>query len=192
MTGKRTAHVGGVTLSRAFTSRILLGSTAKYYRFDSDMTDEKKQSGLNWDLGLTVRVSDMINLGVTGYNLWGAESVTSARAVGVGFHARPAPSLAVSFDARWRLEGDAQGARYGGGAEWFLIGKGSQTGYPLRLGVLHDNSLDATYVSGGIGLANIKYGINLAARRQVKNGDEMMVVASMRFYGPRMAAPAVE
>jgi hypothetical protein len=192
MTGSRSAHVGGLSISRAFTPRILIGSTAKYFRFDSDMAGEKKQSGLNWDLGLTLRVTDMINIGVTGYNLWGAESPNFPRAVGSGILARPTPSLAFSFDARWRLEGDAQGARYGGGIEWFLMGRGAQTGYPIRIGALHDNSLEATYLSAGLGLANIKYGIDVAARRQIKNGDETMIIASMRFYGPRMAAPALE
>jgi hypothetical protein len=41
-------------------------------------------------------------------------------------------------------------------------------------------------------MATTRWSIDLAARREVKGGDETMVLASMRFWGPREAAPAIE
>jgi hypothetical protein len=65
-------------------------------------------------------------------------------------------------------------------------------GYPIRLGGIHDNGLGSTYITGGIGVANIKWGIDVAARREIKGGDETLVLASLRFYGPRHASPGLQ
>jgi hypothetical protein len=115
------------------------------------------------------------------------------RALGGGVLARPLPNLALSFDMRWKLDdiaGQGKGARYGGGAELFV--RGGDNGYPIRVGALHDSGLGATYMSGGLGLASLKWGVDISARREVKGGNETLVIASMRFFGPRMAAPPIE
>jgi hypothetical protein len=104
------------------------------------------------------------------------------------------PNLALGFDARWRLDDEdvSSSIRYGGGAELFLSGSRGQTGYPIRLGALRDNGVGATYVSGGLGMSTLKWSVDLAARREVKGGDETMVLASMRFWGPREASPGLD
>ena len=190
MTMSRTTHVGGLAMSRPITPRVLLGSSAKYFHFESQMPGEKSASGVTFDLGMTLRMTDLINLGVTGYNLWGADSSQFPRAVGGGLLARPIPNLTMSFDSRWRLQGADERARYGGGLEYFV--RGGENGYPLRAGVMHDNNAKATYVSGGIGMATLRWGIDLAARRAVSSTHETILMASMRFYGPREPAPALD
>jgi hypothetical protein len=190
MTMSRTTHVGGLAMSRAISPRVLIGSSVKYFHFASQMPEDKAASGFTFDLGMTVRMTDLINLGFTGYNLWGADSSQFPRALGGGLQAHPIPSLTMSFDSRWRVQGPDEKARYGGGLEYFLrIG---DNGYPLRAGVLHDNNNKATYVSGGIGMASLKWGIDLAARKSVSNANETILMASMRFYGPREPAPALD
>ena len=185
-----TTHVGGLALSRMLTPHIYVGSSIKYFHYNATGM-ASPDSGVNWDLGATIRVSDLVNVGVAGYNLIGAESSQFPRAIGGGVLARPVPQLTASFDARWRLQGDKT-ARYGGGLEYFFSGQNGQNGYPIRAGVLHDNGLGATYISGGLGLASIKYGIDVTARKQVKGGDETMIIASMRFFGPRLGTPALD
>lgn len=183
----RTTHIAGTSLSRLLVPRILVGMTAKYFRFSSNVMDEPDAKGFSFDLGATVRVTDMINIGVVGKNLWGSEdSVQFPRALGGGILARPIPTLAVSFDSRWKTNGD--GARFGGGAELFV--RGGRLGFPIRAGALHDNGLDSTYVTGGVGVANLKWTFDVAARREVKGGDETVVLASIRFFGPRLPAPS--
>jgi hypothetical protein len=190
MTGTRRAHIGGLVLSRQFVPRVMVGATTKYYDFESTMIGEKNASGFAVDLGATVRMTNMINVGISAQNLYAQEkSPQFPRAVGGGILARPMGSLALSFDARWKLDGETA-ARYGGGLEYFLRAK--QTGIPLRFGALHDNQFDTTYISAGLGMATMKWGIDVGGRRQVKNGDEMMIIASMRFFGPRMAAPGLD
>ena len=188
MTLSRRTHVAGGSFAYPATPRILLGSTVKYFSFKSEVMDEPKASGFTFDLGTTIRVTDVISLGVAGYNLWGEDSSEFARAVGGGLYARPIPNLALSFDARWKLEGDDHSARYGGGAELFLRSSSGQTGFPLRIGALRDNGLDSTYLSGGIGGAGMKCGLDLAARHAVTGSDETVLMASMRFFGPRLGA----
>jgi hypothetical protein len=191
MTMHRTTHIGGIALSRMIVPRILVGATTKYYRFDSTMEGESKTSGTSFDLGATIRLTSMVNLGVSAQNLWGTnDSPQFPRALGGGFYARPVPSLALSFDTRWKLDGDERGARYGGGAELFLAG--ARSGYPLRIGALRDNSLGSTYLSAGLGFATMSWGIDIAGRREVKGCDETLLLASMRFWGPRQASPGVE
>ncbi len=193
MTMHRATHVGGLALSRQLLPRILIGGTAKYYHFDSDMSTDKAASGTAFDLGMTLRLTDIINVGASGQNLWATtDSPQFPRAVGGGVYARPLPNLALSFDARWRLDGSTA-ARYGGGAELFLAGANNQSGYPIRLGALHDNAADGgTYLSAGLGYASLGWGIDIAGRREVKGGDDTLIIASMRFYGPREAAPALQ
>jgi hypothetical protein len=191
--GHRTTHVGGLAMSRTLVPRILFGSTVKYYHFSSDMAGEADASGTAFDLGTTVRLTNMINVGVSMQNLWAThESPEFPRAVGGGVYARPLPSLALSFDSRWKIDGNDTSARYGGGAELFLHGNNGQSGYPIRAGALRDNGLGATYLSAGLGYASMSWGLDVAGRREVKGGDETLILASLRFFGPRLAAPGVE
>lgn len=186
----RRTHVGGFAMARQFVPRVSIGATLKYFDFESDVMGEDDSSGAAADLGLTMRMSQLINLGISGQNLWKSEeSVQFPRAAGGGFQARPLPALTLGFDMRWKLD-DEGGLRYGGGAEWFL--RGGRTGFPIRFGGLRDNALGATYVSGGIGMASMSWGIDIGARRAVKGGDDTMIMASMRFYGPREPAPSIE
>lgn len=185
----RKEHVVGATLARMLTPRIIIGVGAKYFRFESDMPNEGKDKGFSYDLGGTVRLTDTINLGAVGYNLFGDDSPRLPRAFAVGAQARPFPSLTASFDALWNLDREGKNGRYGGGLEYFLMTSGGQMGYPVRLGGVYDAAADATYISGGLGLANLKMGIDVGGRRQLKGGDETMIVVSLRFFGPRQAPP---
>lgn len=196
MTGTRTTHVGGMALSRLLLPRVMVGATVKYFKHQSDMDGETSQSGFTADFGATLRLTQMINLGLAGMNLYASEDKHPMfpRTVGGGFHARPMPNLSLGFDARWLLDAEdvSNSIRYGGGAELFIAGTRGQTGYPIRIGGLRDNGAGATYVSGGLGMATLKWSIDLAVRRSVKGSDEMMALASMRFWGPREATPGLD
>jgi hypothetical protein len=191
VSGERSTHVGGVTLSRLVVPRVSIGATTKYYSFKSDVMGECSASGFTFDLGATLRVTELVNMGVAAQNLWATEeSPRFPRSIGAGILARLAQSLALGFDMRWKLDGDDHSARFGGGAELFLR-SGTSLGIPIRLGGLRDNGGDATYLSGGLGLAALRWGLDVTARREVAGGDETTVMVSMRFFGPRMAPPAL-
>ena len=188
----RTTNVGGMSLGRTLLPRLLVGGTLKYFHVDTNIAGEMPSSGFNVDLGATVRLTDMINFGVAAQNLFGSSSDDFPRAIGGGVSLRPMSMLALTFDSRWRLDGMQTKARYGGGAELFIRNSSGQTGVPLRGGALHDNNLNATYITAGIGLSTMKLGIDIGARRAISGVNETVVLASMRLFGPRLPAPTAE
>jgi len=195
--GDRSTHIAGLALSRLLVPRVSIGATAKYYRFRSDVPAEEDASGFVFDLGATVRLTELVTVGVAAQNLASTEKTPQLpRAIGAGLHARPIPILAFGFDMRWKLEGDDHSLRYGGGAELFLR-SGSSVGIPLRAGALHDGGTDGgtgdpqTYVSGGTGVTGLRWGLDVTVRHAVAGGDETLVIGSVRFFGPRMGSPAL-
>lgn len=186
---ERRVHTAGFTVSRALSPRVLFGTGAKYFNVTSKLEDEGDDSGFTFDAGLTLRVSDMINLGLVGYNLWGEEAQQFPRAFGGGVALRPFPQLRASFDMLFKTDvpDDAKSGRFGGGIEYFLQPGSRETGFPLRIGGLHDRATDRTYGSLGLGIATTKIGLDVAARRAMRGDDETLVIASLRFYGPRDA-----
>src|SRR5687768_10883506 len=49
MEASRTSHVGGMSLSKLLVPRILVGATAKYFRYSSDVMDEPDAKGFTFD-----------------------------------------------------------------------------------------------------------------------------------------------
>ena len=191
VSGHTSAQVGGAALAYPLTPRLFLGTSVKYFHFDSDVMGQPSSSGFNMDAGAMLRLTDIVNVGAAGYNLWGTSSVDFPRAAGGGVYTHPIPNLGLSFDSRWKLDGSSA-ARYGGGAELFLRSGNGQTGFPIRAGILHDSDpmVAATYVSGGLGIASLKYAIDVGARHAISGAQhETLVIASMRFYGPRLPPP---
>ena len=188
MTMHRRTHLAGGAFGYPVTPRVFLGSGVKYFNFKDEAMPSSSSSGWNWDLGLTLRITDMISVGGSAQNLWGADSPEFLRAVGGGVMLRPKPTFTASFDARWKLDGSDQSARFGGGAEMLLpIGSG-KTAIPLRAGALRDNGLDGTYLSAGVGVADIKWGLDVAGRFAVSGPADTTIIARLRLYGPRLGA----
>ena len=179
------SHVGGMTLSRPLSARFILGAGIKYFNVKRDDMSDDADSGVNWDLGSLIRVTDTLNLAVVGYNIKGSTSTEFPRAIGAGMTLHPSPELAATFDALWNLDADGSTGRYGGGLEYFVSTQQGKVGYPLRAGALHDVAT-GTFVSGGLGLATVKMGLDIGLRKQVADGDELQVSASLRVFGPRM------
>lgn len=190
----RRAHEGGLVMARQLSPRVLIGTTGKYYDYDTDLMGEEATSGFSWDVGAVVQATQMVNVALVGYNIVGTNSDQYPMAIAAGAAARPFPSLSLSFDAAWNLdtgEGESTG-RYGGGAEYFLTSGNMQTGYPLRAGAVYDAQLDGTFVTGGLGVVTAKLGFDVGVRKQVDGGDELMISASLRFFGPRQVQGALD
>jgi hypothetical protein len=178
-------HEVGSTAARAFGQSVSGGLTVKYFDTAGPGDDD---SGFAVDAGLVVRLAESFRIGATGHNLVNGGAVQYARAVGAGLTARLGPTLALHADGLWQIEReDSEGStgRYGGGAEYFLSTADQQTGYPLRIGLVHDVALDATYVTGGLGITTSTVALDLGARKQLE-GDEITVLASLRIFGPRL------
>ncbi|MBP8807469.1 MAG: hypothetical protein KBG48_14280 [Kofleriaceae bacterium] len=180
------SHVAGISLARMIGSRGVLGVDARYVNIAGQAADGSEDvKGINADLGLTLRLTDQLTLAGVGYHLVGTRNASMPRTVAAGIGFRPLPDLLAAFDARWDLDTDGETGRYGGGAEYFLATASGQTGYPVRGGVVYDVA-GGTYVTGGLGLATVKFAIDVGARKQVADGDELQVIGSLRVFGPRM------
>ncbi len=191
MSYERSVHTAGLSLSRSLTPRLMIGATLKYFNVESEVMGEGNASGFNWDIGATLRLNDLATAGVVGYNLYGEDAPQFPRAVGGGLALRPVPALRASFDVLFRLDTEAgtKSGRFGGGLEYFLQLGARDTGYPIRAGVLHDRASDTTYASAGLGMTTTKLGIDVAARRALSGDEELLVIAALRFYGPRDPGP---
>jgi len=174
-------HVFGTTLAYPISPMIAVGTGLKYYHFSSDDTDQSSVSGFGLDAGITLHISNMISIGGAGYNLIDP-SVELPRAFGGGIVARPIQMLALSFDSRWLAYQGDHSARYGGGAQLFVSGSGGQIGVPISAGVLHDNDLGVTYLSGGLGVTTMGFGIDVTARFAVDGSSDTEILAALRLW----------
>jgi hypothetical protein len=184
----RRVHEFGVAAARAITRRIAFGLNARYFNYKSDLEGEEDSSGFATDAGLIVQASDSIHVGVVGYNLLAADSSQYPMAIGAGLALRPTPAFSIGADGVWDLdteEGEDTG-RYGAGLEYFFSSSDRQSGYPVRLGGVYDNQLDSTYVTGGLGFTTTKIGIDVGARKEVDGGDELIILGSLRLFGPSL------
>jgi len=182
----RRVHEGGIAAAKALSSRLFFGVNARYFDYESNLMGEADSSGFAADLGLTLKATSNIQAGLVGYNLLAAESAQYPMGIGAGVTVRPGAALAIGLDGLWNLdvpEGKGTG-RYGAGAEYFLMSADQQSGYPLRLGVVHDRELKGTYATAGLGYTSLKLGLDIGARKQVDGGDELMVLAGLRVFGP--------
>jgi hypothetical protein len=177
-------HEVGSTAARAFGQSVSSGLTVKYFDTAGPGADD---SGFAVDAGLVVRLAQSFRIGAVGHNLVNGGALRYARAVGAGITVQPMPTLSLHADGLWQIEReDDEGStgRYGGGVEYFLSTADRQTGYPLRLGLVHDVAVDATYITGGLGIMSSSVALDLGARKQL-GGDEITVLASLRIFGPR-------
>ena len=179
------SHVGGLTLSRVLSPRFIIGSGIKYFNVKRDDMSDQSDSGVNWDLGSLLRVTPTLDLAVVGYNIKGSTSTEFPRAIGAGMAFHSAGQFRATFDALWNLDSDQSTGRYGGGIEYVVSTQRGQVDYPLRLGALHDVAT-GSFISGGLGVAAAKFGLDVGARKQVSDGDELQISASLRVFGPRL------
>lgn len=192
MSFRRRVHEGGVAVSRTIAPQVAIGFTTRYFDYTTDLMGEEDSSGFQFDAGAVVRPSQIASVAVVGYNLIGEDSAQYPVGVGAGLALQPSPVLTFGLDALWNLElpeGQSTG-RYGGGIEYFLRSQDMQTGYPLRAGAVYDAGL-GTYVTAGLGVQTAKLGIDIGARKQVDGGDELMIQAGLRIFGPRQEAGAL-
>lgn len=182
----RRVHEGGIAAARAIGSRLFFGINARYFDYESNLMGEADSSGFAADFGVILKASSNIQAAVVGYNLLAAESAQYPMGVGAGIMVRPVAPLALGLDGLWNLdvpEGKSTG-RYGAGAEFFLRSADQQSGYPIRAGLIHDRELEGTYATAGLGYTSLRVGLDVGARKQVDGGDELMVQAGLRLFGP--------
>ncbi len=183
--GDRSMHEGGITMA-APLGALNLGITNRYVSYKEtvveDVPVDGSKKGFIMDAGLTYRVFSMLTLAVVGYNLVGSDAERFSRAIGGGLAVNAMPKLLLSADARYDFEHEI--ARYGGGLEYLLGGGTGNQGVPLRAGYVYDSGTKGSYITGGLGFVTPRLGLDAALRRQVSEGDELMIALSLRLFLP--------
>ncbi len=200
---KRQGHAAGLALSIPLGERFILGATIKYLNFNTtaplpagtvpNQLTFDSVNGVTFDVGLILRLGDKFRIAVTGTNLWDHGSRESPLSLGMGIGVIPIPALTIAFDAvvnftgyqnygfdpatgKVSLDGRVTG-RFGPGLEWLIRGM-----VPLRLGVVYDSGLPATFLSVGLGYVQTKFGIDLAYRAKVSGGVENTLMLGIRLF----------
>jgi hypothetical protein len=182
----RRVHEAGTLFARQLSDLVFAGINLKYFDYRTNMPGEEESSGFALDVGTIVRAGEHIDVGLAGYNLVAESSAQYPRGLGSGVALRPIPQLSVAIDGVWNLdaeEGEGAG-RYGLGAEYFLTAAGGQAGIPLRAGGVYDAGRDGRFLTAGAGYVTRRAGIDAGARYQMSGGDEVILLVSVRLFGP--------
>jgi hypothetical protein len=184
--GDRSLHDVGITLAAPLGPNFAIGVTNRYVNYAESVMEEvpvdTSKKGLMLDAGVTFRVLSPLSVAVVGYNLFGGDEQRYARALGGGIAFTAAQKLLIAADVKYDFE--AESTRMGGGAEYLFSGADAQQGLPIRLGYVYDTEGKASYVTGGLGFVTPRVGLDLGARKQVTEGDELMMQFSLRLFLP--------
>lgn len=185
---RRRVHEFGTTFARAIGERLAIGIGGKYFDYNSELP-EGDASGFTVDVGAVFRATSSLSIAAVGYNVIAEDTAQYPLAVAAGLAFRPMENLGLAADGVWNLEApEGQGTgRYSGGGSLFLRSENGQTGYPIRAGVVHDVGLDGTFITAGLGFVTTKLGVDIGVRKQVAGGDELLILGSLRLFGPQVA-----
>jgi hypothetical protein len=184
--GDRVMHDIGISVAVPLGPTLAFGVTNHYVNYSESVMEEvpvdTSKKGLMTDAGLTFRVLDPLSVAVVAYNLFGGDDLRYSRALGGGLAFNAGDRLLIAADLRYDFEAEA--TRLGGGAEYLFAGGDTQQGIPVRLGYVYDTDDKASYMTGGLGLVTQRLGLDLGARKQVSEGDELMLQFSLRLFLP--------
>jgi hypothetical protein len=198
----RSGHAAGLSLSLPLGDYFIIGATAKYLHMSTVAPLPKGTvpasltldavNGVTFDVGVMVRLGTKFNIGVIGYNLWDHGSRESPLSLGGGLAYLPIPNLSINFDAVINFTGyqsykydsktgkvsldQKTTGRLGPGLEWAIASK-----VPVRIGLVWDSGLPATYLTAGLGYMGQTFGIDLGYRAKVQGGIENFLMLGIRI-----------
>ena len=148
-------HEGGLALSFPFGPYVSLGATLKYFKLEDADAFNGHDGGLTFDVGATVRPTQVLSLGLVGTNLRDLATSQATQAIGYGVALIPLTNMVVVADGLTRFTADNQTGRKGtslmGGAGYTFWGK-----LAVRAGGGYDAATGNGYLTFGLsGLSEI-------------------------------------
>ena len=175
------AHELGLALSYPFSDHVYLGVTAKYLRASGGVEPDgaTHHYGFTGDVGLAIRPTSAVTLGVAGYNLIDRSTTQAPVALGYGLALSPRPEVTVVFDVLhdFTTSDPNHGVRtsVGGGGELVV-----RDFLAVRAGGGRDGTSGAGFVSAGLaGISPV--GALDASVRQDLSGDRKITVLVFGF-----------
>ncbi|HEY4394905.1 MAG TPA: hypothetical protein VGP64_12630 [Polyangia bacterium] len=193
-----SGHEGGLALSYPFGPYVSVGGTVKYFKLLDGDAYGGHTGGLTFDVGATIRPTQIISIGIVGANLRDLGTSEATRAVGYGAALLPIPALLVAADGLTRFTSDSQTGRKGtslmGGAAYTIAGK-----VAVRAGGGYDASTANGYLTVGASIVSEVGAIDGGLRQDVSQGvivaggglaRETVVGVSLRLFIPSMQSDA--
>ncbi|MFH2006909.1 MAG: hypothetical protein ABI333_10025 [bacterium] len=187
---KQDGHETGIALAVPLGSRFSIGATVKYiyYKARVDMPGAEgegstehtvdKISNVGMDVGILVRITEGLSVGVTGMNLVPQKSIYSPMSMGMGVAYGYKSTFLAAFDVLLDFSSkESVTVDIHGGAELFLGGK-----YAIRVGTMHKGLLGATYLTAGFGYINPKAGVDIFLVQQVDRGVETRIGFGIKLF----------
>jgi hypothetical protein len=106
-------HEGGLALSFPFGPYVSLGATLKYFKLQDADASNGHDGGLTFDVGATVRPTQVVSLGLVGTNLRDLGTSHATQALGYGLALIPLTNMVVVADGLTRFTADNQTGRKG-------------------------------------------------------------------------------
>jgi hypothetical protein len=185
----RSGYSVGISLALPITTSFSLGLTGRYLGIDTKAPGNvtvDQADGLTLDLGATVRLGDLVNIGAVGYNLVDPESAEAPVSFGAGVSLTPLPNAIIAFDTLLDFSSYRDAAnrsrtepRYCLGAEYLV----AEVLAP-RLGYVRDSGLGLSYLTAGVSLVSKQAVLDVGLRQQVSGGgeSESLLAAALRLF----------
>jgi hypothetical protein len=142
-------HEGGLALSFPFGPYVSIGATLKYFKLEDADVFNGHDGGLTFDVGATIRPTEIVSLGLVGTNLRDLANSQATQAVGYGVALIPLTNLLVVADGLTRFTADNQTGRKGtslmGGAGYTFFSK-----LAVRAGGGYDATTGNGYLTFGL------------------------------------------
>lgn len=193
-----SGHEGGLALSYPFGPYVSVGATVKYFKLLGSDVDAGHAGGVTFDVGATIRPSEIVSIGIVGTNLRNLGTSEATQAVGYGAALLPIPALLVAADGLTRFTADNQTGRKGtslmGGAAYTIAGK-----VAVRAGGGYDAATGNGYLTAGASIVSEIGAIDAGLRQDVSQGvivaggspaRETVVGVSLRLFVPSMQSDA--
>jgi hypothetical protein len=183
-----SGHEAGLALSMPFGEHIALGGTMKYFRVSGDQAPlDGGDGGITFDAGATVRVVEMLSIGVVGTNLRKLGVPLAPLAIGYGVALSPSGDLLLVADGVTNLTAVAasrKGTRLSAGAEAMLAKK-----VILRAGGGYDGITQNGFFTAGLAAISEAGSLDFGARQDAfRNGAaprETVFGVSFRLFVPQ-------
>ncbi len=169
-------HNGQVGLSTGFQTGamgVYLGGEYKYVGTSAASISDAT-------FGAILTISQMVNVGVVGHNLFDPHKGLTPRALTTGVSVGQ-DTFIVGFDTTFDFDTrDQMSMVYAVGAEYFIAGAAS-----LRAGYRFDGPAgDRHSISGGVGYIYKVFGVEVAFEQNPKDGKDDRFVGSLVFFIP--------
>lgn len=185
--GAGHGHEAGLSLAFPFAQYVAIGTTLKYFNLSGADVSSGHDGGITFDLGITVRPSQLLSIGVVGANLRSLENSQATQSIGYGVAVLPTPALVVEADGLTRLTADNLTGRKGtsamAGGSYTLLGK-----VAIRAGGGYDAVTGNGYGTLGLSAVSEIGALDGGVRQDLFRPDgrsrETVVGISLRLFIP--------